>query len=412
MSRRPLIAFFAPIAPYPTPLNGGQLRVDRLVAGLIEDFDIVFICQTPVPAEELSAGWRFGQRVRRIITAPAPGVLPTDGHWGSVSSSIVATLQTALPGRPPRVFDWSWSRPLIDESRKLFSELRFDAVWASRTWMAEMARAAGATKVLVDVDDFQGKLRLDEFGRAGFYARKPLHWIQLHHLKRYERRLLTRFPAVAAVKPDDLSLLDDASSPRVHVIPNGVDIPAKVCRGDGSSDLLFVGDLSYEPNVEALADLATVIFPAIQSAKPDARLIVAGRKPLAEKLVGLLNRPGIVVHESPASLDEFYARAALFVAPLSIGGGTSIKVLESLAYALPTVASSVAARGLGLRHGEHLLIADSPAASIEACLDLLRNRDRATLMGARGRDEVSRRFSWQSIGAIARSAVHQLVDDG
>ena len=410
---RPLIAFFAQMAPYPTPLNGTQLRIDRLVGGLLEQFDIAFVCQTPVDAEVLRSQWPLGPRLRRVITAPAPtGPIPEDGYWGSVGSCISATARTMLPGRRPRVFDWSWSPQLIEAARAMFRELSVEAVWASRTWMAEMALEAGAPRIIVDVDDFQGKLRLEELGRTPHYARKPLHWVQLHHLKRYERRLLDRFTAIAAVKPEDLSLVDRVDATRVHLVPNGVDIPASIHRDHVCpAELLFVGDLSYEPNVEALIDLATHILPLVRKAVPEARLTVAGRKPLSTELRDVLSRPEITVHESPVSLVEFYSRATLFVAPLSIGGGTSIKVLESLAYGLPTVASSVAARGLGLRSGEHLVITDSPEALAEACIELLNNREQARALGLRGREEVSRRFSWNAVGAAARAAVHQLLPE-
>jgi glycosyltransferase involved in cell wall biosynthesis len=80
-----------------------------------------------------------------------------------------------------------------------------------------------------------------------------------------------------------------------------------------------------------------------------------------------------------------------------------------LAYALPTVATSIAARGLGMEHGRHLLIADSATEMAQHCIRLLKQPDDARVLGENGRDEVVRRLSWRSVGVQARSVVRELL---
>jgi glycosyltransferase involved in cell wall biosynthesis len=132
---------------------------------------------------------------------------------------------------------------------------------------------------------------------------------------------------------------------------------------------------------------------------------------VSEELRQLLASAGAELHESPATLDAFYDAAAISVAPLQAGGGTSIKVLESLAHAVPTVATPTAVRGLDLSAGIHLAVADSAAEFAAACIDLLRAPERALALGRGGREEVFRRFSWDAAGANARAALRQLLGD-
>lgn len=411
--QRPLVAFFAEVAPYPRPLFGGQIRIDRIIRELLREFDVALVCQSAVGAEELASNWELAARLTRIVTAPRRNLSESsDPEWGSLTASARAALRVAIPGARPALHEVLWSDELVAKARQLFSELPIDAVWASRTWMAELARQAGGRRIHVDVGDFEGRLMLQRVERNSFYRRKPLHWLQAVHLDRYEAHLTTRYPSVSVCKPEDLAQLARRSRTRACVVPNGIDLPSDArAEGRRPFTMIFVGALWYEPNAEALRWFVKDVLPGIRQVVPDASLIVAGRGPLSDGLPELLDAPGIELHESPETLDHLYARASLSVAPLFTGGGTSIKVLESLAYGLPTVAAPVAARGLGLEAGLHLAIAGSAREFVTACTDLLRNPQRAGEMADAGRMEVTRRFTWETTGSAARDAVRSLLRD-
>lgn len=411
MSDRRLVAFFAPVAPYPRPLYGGQIRVDRLLRQLLHEFDVALVCETTVPEEELIAGLDCAGELVRVVTAPRRTLQEAESpEWGTITASARAALRAGVPGALPALHSVVWSDELVSKARGLFREFEFDAVWACRSWMGEMARAAGARRIHVDVDDLDGRQILDRFAREPFYRRKPLHWLQAAHLDRYERGLPRRFSGVSVCKADDVEQFSKRSRPLVSVIPNGIDIPRATGRSEPTeSVILFVGALWYAPNSEALRWFVREVFPHVLEVSPTTRLVVAGRGPLAPELPSILARPGVELHESPESLIELYARATLAIAPLLSGGGTSIKVLESLAYGVPMVASPVAVRGLGLEPGVHLSVASSPREFAARCLDLLANDAAAETLAAAGRAEVARRFSWDHAGAAARDAMRRVI---
>lgn len=412
MSRRPLIAFFAPVAPYPAPLYGGQIRVDRLLRQLLREFDVALVCETPVVEEELAAGWEGASDLVRIVTAPRRQLAEADlPEWGTVAASTRAALRVAVPGALPALHDVLWSDQLVAKARQLFRELPIEGVWASRSWMGEMARAAGARRIHLDVDDLEGQLMLARIARDPFYKRKPLHWAQAVHLDRYERLLPKRFQGVSVCKAEDLDHFATRTRRTVSVVPNGIDLPntLRVAPQHGST-MLFVGALWYAPNAEALSWFVREVLPSVLKASPETTLIVAGRGPLAPGLAAELSRPGVELHESPESLHELYARASLSVAPLLTGGGTSIKVLESLAHGVPIVASPVAVRGLGLTAGPQLSVASTPDEFAAACAELLSNSDAAERMAAAGREEVGRLLSWERAGEQARAAMRAVLE--
>jgi glycosyltransferase involved in cell wall biosynthesis len=377
---------------------------------LSEDFDIVLVAVGPDHVRDRESDWELSRAMTRIVTVPSPEPGPlSDPEWGPWSTLTKATLRSLLPGRLPAFFDTIWSEEIIAQLRALVRDLPIDAVWASRSWMGEMARLAGIKKIIVDIDDFEGRAMMERLARLPSYQRRPLHQLQARHLTRYERSLPKRFDALCICKGEDTQFLGNGRA-SVHVVPNGIELPAPVSGNSRRpADILFVGALWFDPNIDALRFFIRDVWPGIRAAVDGASLTVAGRAPITDDLKDELMQAGAEVHESPASVSEFYSRASLCVAPLLTGGGTSIKVLESLAYGVPTVATSVAVRGLGLENGEHIAVADSPDAFRDACVELLSHRDRASAMAMRGRENVGRRFSWSKIGATARAAVHGLL---
>jgi len=303
-----------------------------------------------------------------------------------------------------------WSTELVAKVRKLFEELPIEAVWANGSRMAEMARAAGARRILVDIGDFDGDLMRQRLSETRFFYRKPLHQVQVAHLRRYERQLPRRFEAVATCKGEDMALLAKVKDTPAHVVPNDIDLPeASSPRNPHPFELLFVGTLYYPPNIDALTNFVTGILPTIQLALPKATLTVAGRGPVPEELRQLLRRPGITLNESPASLTSAYAGASVCVAPLGHGSGTSIKVLEALAHGVPIVATPMGARGLGLHDGVHIRVAENNQDFAAACVALMTDSAYAEGLAKAGVEEVNRRFSWEAVGVEARRALSGLL---
>jgi glycosyltransferase involved in cell wall biosynthesis len=157
----------------------------------------------------------------------------------------------------------------------------------------------------------------------------------------------------------------------VEHVPNAVDIPdpaEHASRSSGAS-LLFVGNLTYAPNVEAAHTLVESILPRVQRrVGGSVEMTLAGAHHPALKR---LARPGVTVAGFVPDLRPLYAGADVVVVPLATGGGTRIKLLEAFAHGVPVVASPAAAAGLEVSDERHLLLAADPeqvAAAVEAIL--------------------------------------------
>jgi len=143
MRSRPVVVFLTDIVPYPPPLIGSMLRVGRLARELSQEFDVAVVCQSEYDSQTLASNWKIEHSSFPIVSVPKPVRDPArDALWGSPTSVVESTLLTLVADRAPRVFDSAWSDVFVEEIRRLLSRAPDAVVWAHKSFMAEMARAA------------------------------------------------------------------------------------------------------------------------------------------------------------------------------------------------------------------------------------------------------------------------------
>jgi len=152
----------------------------------------------------------------------------------------------------------------------------------------------------------------------------------------------------------------------------------------GGPVLLFVGAMARDHNISAVNWFLNGVWPRIHAAVPQARFYIVGGAP-PDEIRAAADGTSVFVTGYVADLAPWYAAADVFVAPLLVAGGLLQKVVDAMAMGVPVVATSVSNHGLCARPGEHLLTADTPEAFAAAVLELLRNDDDRSRLGAAGR---------------------------
>lgn len=228
-------------------------------------------------------------------------------------------------------------------------------------------------------------------------VRRAFFRSQWRKMARYEREACRRFDAVAAVSELDRDAIrDEYGVDCVLDVPTGVDHDYfRPLGGEPSpSEIVFTGSMDWMPNEDGVLWFAREVLPLVAREVPGARFTVVGRKPTAAVVELGRSDPRVTVTGRVDDIRPYVDRAAAFVVPLRVGGGTRLKIYEAMAMAKAVVSTSVGAEGLPLESGSDLLVADEPADLARAVVRLLADRDEARRMGETARELVRERFGW------------------
>jgi glycosyltransferase involved in cell wall biosynthesis len=183
----------------------------------------------------------------------------------------------------------------------------------------------------------------------------------------------------------------------IAVVPNGVDATAyrPLTNQSAAPVLLFVGKMNYHPNVDGAIFFCQEVFPLIKQQIPDAKLLIVGSEP--RDSVQALASEDVTVTGFVESVVPYYQQALVSVVPLRSGGGTRLKILESMALGRPVVSTSLGCEGLKVTQEENILIADTPADFVTQTVRLLRDEALRQRLITNGRNLVEGTYDWQAI---------------
>ncbi len=235
--------------------------------------------------------------------------------------------------------------------------------------------------------------------------------IEEEKLCRWERHWIQSCRVCMAVSESDAVCLREwAPNTSVFVIPNGVDTTSYATPEDlrlARSGLVFFGNLGYSANADGLAWFCRDVLPQVKSQKPDTVLTIIGPNAPAS-VIALGAEPGIHYLGYVPDVRPHLWKAAVCVVPLRGGGGTRLKILESLAAGCPVVSTSVGAEGLDV--GREVQLADTPqsfAAAVVRTLDDEGFRQRLALVG---QQLVREKYDWSGIAPKLEQAYEVAIE--
>ncbi len=151
-----------------------------------------------------------------------------------------------------------------------------------------------------------------------------------------------------------------APAVNVSLISPPRDIPGRNAPFDERKDILFIGGFQHMPNIDAVNYFVSEIWPLVLEKLPDANFLIVGSDmPSSFEGLAQQNR-NVILKGFVADLAEVLDHCRLTVAPLRYGAGIKGKIVTSLSYGVPCVATSLAIEGMGLAPGRDILSANSP----------------------------------------------------
>lgn len=335
------LVVLAPIAPAPTG-NGLAMRTDLFRRAASPEFDVQTVV-VPV-AGRLPADVPASPHV-----TIGPNAETKAGAMRLVADPVWRDRLARAGSFPARV-----ASPLSAEAVAAVIHPPVHAIHVMRSYLAPLglalAERLGVAWATLDLDEDDAALA--PAAEAAAYGRLLSTFAPL-------------FDGFSAASAAEAEAIGRRHGLEVVHLPNAVDVPARTARpARPSGSLLFVGNLTYAPNVEAARTLVHDVLPALQS---PARVALVGPH---DGRVGELAGARVDVTGFVPDLEDVYAAADVVVVPLRTGAGTRLKLLEAFAHRVPVVATPVAAAGLECEAGRHLLVAED-AAGLAAAVERL-----------------------------------------
>lgn len=220
----------------------------------------------------------------------------------------------------------------------------------------------------------------------------------------YEKRVAKRCALEVLCGPDDQDFVRRyvSSTVPLSIIPNGVDLDyfhpnsAPDPRAEEPT-AIFCGAMDYNPNVDALRWYFSEIHDSLAREVPNLRVLIVGKDPIPE-VKGYAQKPGVTVTGGVPDVRPYYKRGWLQIVPLRIGGGTRLKIVESLGIRTPVVSTTIGAQGLDLKHNFDILYADNARDFVAQTARALKDGTLRETLGKNGRASVESRLSWKKLG--------------
>lgn len=371
--------------PFP-PNKGEKIRAYQELKHLSEHGHRIDLLTFADTSEDLTHGPELEKLCRRVL------VVPKNKKLGRLRSGF------ALPiGRPLSVgyfHSFRMSRALS----RWIADTRYDVAFCYSSPMAEYVRSLDLPKVMDFVDVDSDKWR--QYAEHTAQPMRTVYELEARLLASYERTIAERFDASILVSAAEAAAFR-AIAPRARKvvdIPNGVDTaffgqtvrePAPPAR----PLLVFVGQMDYFANVDAVIWFARSVFPLIRARRPEARFRIVGRAPTPE-VQALAQLPSVEVTGGVPDVRTHLGAATLVVAPLRIARGIQNKVLEALAARVPTVVSPNAFEGIEGEAGVHTLVARTEEETAGAVEKLLGDPALTERLVREARRLVEERYAW------------------
>jgi len=383
------LLFITTSLPYP-PNTGGAIRAHGIIEGLrLAGHTVHLICfHDEIPPADLG-----------IIIHAVPSF---QRKKSDRLKTLVLTRQADIAGR-------FYSEAFAQKLTELLNNQKFDLIQfegiETICYLPIAKKIQPTTKSVFDTFNAEYMLQRNIFDidRKNL-KRLPMalySYAQIGRIKRYERAMCQLADAVIAVSEEDAILLRPLCDPdKVHVVSSGIWVkpylqtPPPIQMNHPS--IIFTGKMDYRPNVDAMLWFADEILPIIRQKVPTVHLYIVGQQPHS-RLDRLKTDDHITITGKVESVIPYLYGGIAYIAPLRMGSGTRLKLLEAMACGCAITATSLASSGLGDVVKLVMNIADDPISFGNAVIDVLENSSKREKMGASARDYVQKKYDWSAI---------------
>ncbi len=408
------ILWLSHVIPYP-PKSGGLLRSYYLLKGVAMRHQVDLFAFIHEPwLETLFESRERGLRESREVLERMCGRVefhPIDKLRRPYGQHRTA-IESLIKGEP-YLMSWLKSPGAERVLAEMARERRYDIVNFETIFGIGYRKLFPSTKVVLNHHNIESHMLV----RRGENAANPLKsWyfsLEGRRLERVESEVVAEVALnITCSDLDSDRLRAIAPTARCAAVPNGVDIEFFKPQGTPTraNSLIFVGTMSWYPNIDAVMYLMREILPLVRAVRPTATLDIVGANAPSDVRALAAATPGVTLHGFVPELRPLLDSAAVYVCPIRDGGGTKLKVLDAFAMEKCLVAHPIACEGIDVTDGRNVVFAQTPVQFRDRILELLDDEPRRRTLGRNARELACAKYSFDAIGSQLAELLADLPD--
>jgi len=223
---------------------------------------------------------------------------------------------------------------------------------------------------------------------------------EFKRLNIYERQIFDYFEHHVIISEQDREFIFHPKKKEIVCIPNGVDSSFfENINIEKDAELLFVGNMSYAPNIEAVHYISEQIMPLLNTTTKKHKFLISGAKPTTSVIKLAEENPNIEITGWVDDIRTSYARGKIFVAPMMIGTGMQNKLIEAMAMGIPCITTTLANNAIKGINNESIVVANTKEEFAEAIQKLLKDDLFYQQIAEAGKKLVFENFNWENTTA-------------
>ena len=337
--------------------------------------------------------------------------LPTDKHRYGKQLLALKSLISAP-------YNVNWLKCIEYQSilNQWVKDTDYDLVHYDTIGLASYLQCANSnSKTVLDHHNIESHMLIRRAQNEPNMVKKAYFWQEGMRLQAYEKRYCPQFDLnITCSDIDTQRLIALCPGSQVKTIPNGVDtdfFQPDFTSEKNAASIIFVGTLSWYPNMEAINYISQKLWPPLKKIFPNLTMDIVGANP-PEEIKQLAQRDeDFRVHGFVDDVRPYMNQATLYVCPIRDGGGTKLKILDAMAMALPIVAHPIACEGIAVKDSANIALASNDQDFVDKISELLLDPDKRSHYGRNARQLMVDYYSYKSIGKNLAAIYESLVEE-
>ncbi len=289
-----------------------------------------------------------------------------------------------------------YQKNINKQIQQIIQNIKPDAIYCQLIRTTEYVKNIHHIPKTLDYMDAlsEGMLKRKKISK-GFF--KLLYNTEGRRLKKYENIIFDYFNHHTIISQQDKDKISHPQNQSIVVIPNGIDnsFLNYNCKSIKKEfDIVFVGNLSYAPNIESCIFIINKLLPLFKKNNIKLNVLLSGANPSFKILNLTKNKQNIKVSGWVDDIRQSYCKGKIFVAPLFIGTGLQNKLLEAMALGIPCVTTSLVNNALNANPNKSILLANSVDEFYNRITTLLNDEKFYKQLSTSAKEFVLNNYNW------------------